>query len=153
MPTFRVLKNEPFVSFKARLANHFELPEQLVRLWVLVNRQNKTVRPDAIVPENDPSLTLEVVRDRMASRQNDLRFFMEVLDPNSLAMAHLDPATRNDAIMIFLKYFDTSRQSLLGVSRMYVQRHMKVSDLVPTINELMRWPPATQVKMLSLIHI
>jgi len=151
LPTFRVLKNEPFVSFKARLANHFELPEQLVRLWVLVNRQNKTVRPDAIVPENDPSLTLEVVRDRMASRQNDLRFFMEVLDPNSLAMTHLDPATRNDAIMIFLKYFDTSRQSLLGVSRMYVQRHMKVSDLVPTINELMRWPPATQVKMFEEI--
>jgi len=151
LPTFRVLKNEPFVSFKARLASHFEVPDQLMRLWVLVNRQNKTVRPDALVPENDPSLTLEMVRDRMASRQNDLRFFMELIDPNSLAMVHLNPNVRGDAIMIFLKYFDTSRQTLLGVSRMYVQRHMKVGDLVPTINELMRWPPSTQVKLFEEI--
>lgn len=147
LPAFRVLKNEPFVSFKARLAQHFDLPDQLIRLWVLVNRQNKTVRPDAVAPESDPSLTLEMVRDRMASRQQDLRLFLEVLDPQSLAMTHLDPAAPSQSILLFLKYFDTSRQSLLGVSRMYVPRQMKVGDLVPTINEMMRWPPTTQVKL------
>lgn len=147
LPTFRMLKNEPFVNFKSRLAMQYGLPEQSVRLWVLVNRQNKTVRPDAVVPENDPTLTLETVRDRMASRQHDLRFFLEVLTPNSLATTHLDVANPGNSLMIFLKYFDTSRQTLLGVSRMYVQRQMKVGDLVPTINELMRWPPPTQVKL------
>lgn len=151
LPTFRVLKNEPFVSFKTRLAQHFNVPDHLMRLWVLVNRQNKTVRPDAVVPENDPNLTLEMVRDRMASRQHDLRLFVEMLDPNSLAMTHFDASTPGNSIMIFLKYFDTSRQTLLGVSRMYVQRQMKVADLVPTINELMRWPPTTQVKLFEEI--
>lgn len=151
LPTFRVLKSEPYVSFKARLAQHFRLPDQAIRLWVLVNRQNKTVRPDAVVPENDPTLTLETVRDRMASRQHDLRLFLEVLTPNSLAMTHFDAAAPGSAIMIFLKYFDTSRQTLLGVSRMYVQRQMRVADLVPTINELMRWPPTTQVKLFEEI--
>ncbi|CCV00636.1 unnamed protein product [Malassezia sympodialis ATCC 42132] len=147
VPTFRVMKNEPAISFKARLAQHFNLPPHLVRLWVLVNRQNKTIRPDAVMPENDPALTLDVVRERMASRQHDLRLFMELIHPTSLAMRHYDPDTPGNAIMVFLKYFDTSRQSLLGVSRMYVQRQMKVGDLVPTINELMRWPPSTHVKL------
>ncbi|WFD43786.1 ubiquitinyl hydrolase 1 [Malassezia psittaci] len=151
LPTFRVLKSESFVHFKARLAQQFDLPEQAIRVWVLVNRQNKTVRPDAIVPCNDPSLTMETVRDRMASRQHDLRLFVEVMEPNSLATAHMDTTSPNNSIMIFLKYFDTSRQSLLGVSRMYVQRQMKVADLVPTINELMRWPPTTQVKLFEEI--
>lgn len=151
LPAFRVLKNEPFVHFKARLAQLFDLPDAAVRLWVLVNRQNKTVRPDAVVPTNDPTLTMETVRDRMASRQHDLRLFLEVLEPNSLATVHLDAAAPGNAIMIFLKYFDTSRQTLLGVSRMYVQRQMKVGDLIPTINELMRWPPTTQVKLFEEI--
>ncbi|WFD31159.1 ubiquitinyl hydrolase 1 [Malassezia sp. CBS 17886] len=151
LPSFRVLKNESFVNFKARLAQHFDIPEQFMRLWVMVNRQNKTVRPDTVIPETDPNLTLETVRDRMASRQHDLRLFLEVLTPKSLATAHFDPAVPGSSIMIFLKYFDTSRQSLLGVTRMYVQRHMKVGDLVPTINELMRWPPTTQVKLFEEI--
>merc|ERR1711908_69570 len=66
-------------------------------------------------------------------------------------MTHFDAAAPGSAIMIFLKYFDTSRQTLLGVSRMYVQRQMRVADLVPTINELMRWPPTTQVKLFEEI--
>ncbi|CCF52859.1 hypothetical protein NDA11_006518 [Ustilago hordei] len=145
LPTFRVLKNELYLNFKSRIAAQYNLPEENIRMWVLVNRQNKTVRPDTVVPENDPSLTLETVRDRMASRQHDLRLFLEIVNndiPNNEA---------NPSMMIFLKYFDTSRQTLLGVSRVYVQRHMKVGDLVPTINELMRWPPTTQVKLFEEI--
>lgn len=150
VPAFRMLKNEPFVQFKARLAAQNGLPEQNVRLWVLVNRQNKTVRPDIVVPD-DPTLTLEAVRERMASRQHDLRFFLEVLMPNTLATTHLDGGNPADAVLIFLKHFDTSRQTLHGVSRMYVQRQMRVGDLAPTINELMRWPPTTQIKLFEEI--
>lgn len=141
LPSFRVLKSESYLTFKARLAQEYNLPENSFRLWVLVNRQNKTVRPDTVVPENDPSLTLEMVRDRMASRQNDLRLFLEHLTPDM----HLnDPSP---PLMIFLKYFDISRQTLTGVGRVHVQRNQKVSDLVPTINELMRWAPQTQIRL------
>jgi ubiquitin carboxyl-terminal hydrolase 7 len=141
LPSFRVLKNEPYITFKQRLAQEYSLPDNSFRLWVLVNRQNKTVRPDTVVPENDPSLTLEAVRDRMASRQNDLRLFLEPLTPE---VRLNDPSP---PLMIFLKYFDASRQSLAGVGRVYVQRNQKVSDLIPTINELMRWPPSTSVRL------
>lgn len=150
VPAFRVLKNEPFVQFKARLAAQNGLPVGQVRLWAFVNRQNKTVRPDAVVPD-DPTLTLEGVRERMTSRQHDLRLFLEVFDPASLAAAPLGGAPAADAMLIFLKHFDTSRQTLHGVSPMYVRDGMRVGDLVPTINELMRWPPTTQVKLFEEI--
>ena len=57
LPSFRVLKTEPYSTFKARVAQHFNYPESQVRLWVLVNRQNKTVRPDTHIPENEPQLS------------------------------------------------------------------------------------------------
>lgn len=57
LPSFRVLKQETYNIFKSRVANHFNLPENKVRLWVLVNRQNKTVRPDTHIPENEPTLS------------------------------------------------------------------------------------------------
>ena len=58
LPTFRVLKNESYSTFKTRVAQHFNYPENQVRLWVLVNRQNKTVRPDTHIPENEPQLSM-----------------------------------------------------------------------------------------------
>lgn len=57
LPTFRVLKNETYSTFKQRVAQHFNYPENQIRLWVLVNRQNKTVRPDTHIPENEPALS------------------------------------------------------------------------------------------------
>ncbi|WFD08090.1 ubiquitinyl hydrolase 1 [Malassezia vespertilionis] len=150
VPCFRVLKYEAFLHFKRRLAQQYGLPEDMFRVWVLVNRQNKTIRPDMVVPD-DQTLTVESVRDRMASRQHDLRLYLEVLAPNSLATAFFDPAHPSSTILLFLKHFDTSRQTLLGVTHIYVPRQMKVMDLVPTINELMRWPPTTQVKLVEEI--
>lgn len=57
LPTFRVLKQETYSIFKSRVAKHFNCPENMIRLWVLVNRQNKTVRPDTHIPENEPTLS------------------------------------------------------------------------------------------------
>ena len=141
LPSFRAKKDEPFLDFKKRIATQYKLSDQDIKLWVLVNRQNKTVRPDTVVPEDDPSLTLEMVREKMASRQNDLRLFLEVNH-------HESPKPEGQSVsMIFLKYFDVSRQSLTGAGRIYVQSNQKVGDLVPKINELMRWPPTTALRL------
>lgn len=192
LPTFRVLKNELFLNFKARVANQYNLPEESIRLWVLVNRQNKTVRPDTVVPENDPNLSelfistalllLRVLTcdsiaalvssPRNGARPDGLKTERPALlprDPQPIhagewvcqrrcaeAEAHItflgcfQIAENNPSMMIFLKFFDISRQTLLGVARVYVQRNMKVGDLVPTINELMRWPPTTQIKLFEV---
>ncbi|KAL1944539.1 hypothetical protein VTO73DRAFT_2969 [Trametes versicolor] len=142
LPSFRVLKNEPYSTFKARVAQHFNYPESQIRLWVLVNRQNKTVRPDTHIPENEPQLTVEVIRNNMAVRQqNDLRLYLDILpDPSH-------PETPAGSIMIFVKHFDIANQKLTGVGKVYVPRSNKVSDLVPIINERMRFTPGTPLKL------
>jgi hypothetical protein len=49
--------------------------------------------------------------------------------------------------MIFFKHFDTSKQTLLGAGKAVVAKNSKVSDLVPIINERMRWAPGTPLKL------
>jgi ubiquitin carboxyl-terminal hydrolase 7 len=49
--------------------------------------------------------------------------------------------------MIFLKHFDTSKQTLCGVGKVYIQKMSKVADLVPLINERMRWTPGTPLRL------
>lgn len=54
--------------------------------------------------------------------------------------------------MIFLKHFDTSKQSLYGIGKVYMARNSKVSDLIPVINERMRWTPGTPLKLYEVRH-
>ncbi|KAF8509282.1 hypothetical protein JB92DRAFT_2947613 [Gautieria morchelliformis] len=139
LQNFRILKSESYLTFKSRVAQHFNYPESQIRLWVLVNRQNKTVRPDTHVPENESTLTVEMVRNNMAARQTDLRLYLDVIpDPTKIT---------SNSIMIFIKYFDVSKQSLYGIGKTYVQRTSKVGDLCHVINEKMRWPPGTPLKL------
>jgi ubiquitin carboxyl-terminal hydrolase 7 len=52
--------------------------------------------------------------------------------------------------MIFLKHFDTSKQSLLGAGKVYMPKTSKVGDLVSIINERMRWTPGTALKLFEV---
>lgn len=64
--SYRVPKNQPYVEFKAQICQQFNLNQEDVRLWVLVNRQNKTVRPDAVVPEEDRTLSESFYRQSVS---------------------------------------------------------------------------------------
>ena len=89
--TFRVLKTEAYATFKARVAKFFGYADNQVRLWVLVNRQNKTVRPDTHIPENEQNLTVDVIRNNMAARQTDLRLYLDVIpDPSKVRRAFVE---------------------------------------------------------------
>ena len=50
-------------------------------------------------------------------------------------------------IVIFLKYFDATRQSLTGSAEIYIRRTSKVRNLIPIINRRMRWPSETLLKL------
>ncbi|KAH8927853.1 cysteine proteinase [Atractiella rhizophila] len=150
LPSYRVLKQQPFLEFKGKIAEDMGLDATHVRLWVLVNRQNKTVRPDAPVPDNDQTLTMEVVRDKMASRQQDLKLYLEYMDP-TIKTKWASQMPQEAPIMIFVKHFDIKAQTLKGIGHFYVHRHMKVSDLVPLINEHMGLHPATTLKIFEEI--
>ena len=56
------------------------------------------------------------------------------------------PSNNTGEMMIFLKHFDTTKQSLLGVGKTFMERANKVSDLIPIINERMRWESGTSLR-------
>ncbi|KAI6001236.1 ICP0-binding domain of ubiquitin-specific protease 7-domain-containing protein [Pisolithus albus] len=142
LPTFRVPVKETYGTFKLRVAMHLKLPSNNVRLWVLVYRSNKTVRLDAPILENDPSLTVEAVRDMANSTQRgDLRLYLDVL----MGPSRSYPPPGH--IMVFLKHFDTSKQTLLGVGKVFVLCNSKVQDLHPIINERMKWTPGVPLRL------
>ncbi|KAG8830769.1 hypothetical protein FRC17_004264 [Serendipita sp. 399] len=142
VPTFRVLKQEPYVKFKARVAQSMDVSTDRVRLWVLVGRQNKTVRPDVPIPDHDNTMTVEAVRTTMAARSADLRLYLDLRGEHE--KDHPEP--NGNTLMIFLKYFDAAKQQLFGIGKVYVQRQMKVGDLSGVICESMRWPGSTPLR-------
>ena len=54
-------------------------------------------------------------------------------------------------IMVFLKHFDATGQSLFGIGKVHIPRASKVSDLIPIINERMRWESGTQLKLYEVM--
>jgi ubiquitin carboxyl-terminal hydrolase 7 len=97
LDNFRVLKTETYKTFKQRIAQHYKYPEHQFRLWVLVNRQNKTVRPDSPIEDMDGSQSeslalvltgvtaanpltpsdMEHIRNQMANRTTELRLYLD----------------------------------------------------------------------------
>ncbi|WVQ73689.1 hypothetical protein IAR50_003269 [Cryptococcus sp. DSM 104548] len=146
LPTFRVLKNETYTVFKSRVAEHFKIPEKDFRLWVLVNRQNKTTRPDVPIHDSDGTQSMESIRNTMAARATDLRLYLDYNpDHAQFNTLHADP--NNHPIMLFLKWFDCSRQTLLGQGKVFVDKYQKTSDLFGIIQEKMGWPSSTPIKL------
>jgi hypothetical protein len=50
--TYKILKSETYGVFKENISQDFNIPSDQLRLWILVNRQNKTIRPDCPIPES-----------------------------------------------------------------------------------------------------
>ena len=71
LPSFRVLKQERCGVFKGRIAQHFNYNENQIRLWVLCNRRNKTVRPDTYIPDSDSNLSSKSPPTEEARRLTD----------------------------------------------------------------------------------
>ncbi|GAA6050111.1 hypothetical protein JCM3770_001378 [Rhodotorula araucariae] len=146
LPTYRVAKAQPYLEFRAQVAKDHGYDPNDVRLWVLVNRQNKTVRPDAPVSDQDPTMTMEVVRDKMASRQQDLKLYLEHIDPETKSKWAAQHGAE-PPIMVFVKHFDPNRQTLAGIGHFYVHRNMRVMDLASEINKKMAYLPTTPLKI------
>lgn len=144
LPTFLVLKQETYSVFKSRVARRFRYPETQFRLWVLVNRQNKTVRPGMLIPEINPSSTIEEIHRDIALRlQRDLLLYLDFF-PGPSMKNHLKTT---GTVMVFLKKFDTTRQKFNGIGRIHVQKASKVRDLIPIINKRMRWEFSTPLRL------
>ena len=100
-------------------------------------------------------------------QQSDLRLYLDILpDPSKVGCLSYSPGTLHSlslrakkiqldnagTIMVFLKHFDTTRQSLFGIGKIHMPRASKVSDLIPIINERMRWASGTPLKLYEVTN-
>jgi hypothetical protein len=50
--SYKIRKSEMYEVFKENISQTFNIPPKKIRFWVFINRQNKTVRPDAPIKES-----------------------------------------------------------------------------------------------------
>lgn len=93
---------------------------------------------------------MDFIRNNMAARANDLRLYLDFNpDHAKFTAQHADP--HNQPIMIFLKWFDCSKQTLFGQGKVFVNKNDKVQVLYNVIQERMGWPSSTPIKLFEEI--
>ncbi|TQB70857.1 hypothetical protein MPDQ_008023 [Monascus purpureus] len=144
---YRVLRAKKIGEFAKELAEENGHKPEQVRFWIMVNRQNKTTRPDQVI--RDPDLTVEEVYSRFGTKGNPFRLWMEVGKP--AADGSISWPDSNTSVLVFLKHFDVIAQTLTGVSAVYVRKAQRVAELAPTILEAMNWPAGTEFMLFEEI--
>ncbi|KAI5780859.1 hypothetical protein EDC01DRAFT_257890 [Geopyxis carbonaria] len=132
----RFRKASTIRDLKIELARHFEANPEKVHLWLMVNRQNKTVRPDQPLSEMDQTVE-EASSKGGGTKSQDLRVWVEVRDDVRDAARIKDP--NSPWFVVFLKHYDPIRHTLKGHTHLYMRKNDKVAELIPIIQDMMEW--------------
>lgn len=148
-PKFYRMKKEATIEDLVKtVAEDLDQDPRRVRLWIMVNRQNKTTRPDQPIMDLKPTIEETFSRSAGTSRDFSLRVWTEVAEEVDAQGEAIWPTyqgnangvvVKNDLILLFLKYFDVEKQTLSGVGHLYVSKEKKVEDLVPVLSKKMGW--------------
>lgn len=169
---YRVLKASLVKDLVEKVATDIRVDPSNVRLWIMVNRQNKTVRPDQplTIPEmsmalnslfekiqssNTRTLGIEDASNKHNNKSSDFRLWAEVAT-EAKPGKNLEPwAQARDSnsawIVVFLKRYDPESQTLRGVGHLYMKKNDKVAELTPAILAEMNWPPGTPLKLYEVL--
>ncbi|KAK4148186.1 uncharacterized protein C8A04DRAFT_33677 [Dichotomopilus funicola] len=156
---YRLLRTATMQELVDQVAADIGQDPKRVRLWIMVNRQNKTIRPDQPVMDLRP--TVEETYNRAAAhRDQALRVWVEVAEEVNASGAAVWPTygpglangvvVKNDLILLFLKHFDAEAQELKGVGHVYVSKEKKVEELIPTIMKKMGWEKLSSDERIQL---
>lgn len=137
---YRVLRSKTVSEFAKEIADERGLNPNGIRFWVMVNRQNKTTRPDQFI--KDPEITLSDACNKFGTKGSNFRLWMEVAPIG--ADGQPEPWPDHDSVLVFLKNFDVAAQTLTGVGAVYAHKSQKVSELAPAILSKMNWPAGTE---------
>ncbi|KAM5342649.1 hypothetical protein ACJ41O_013615 [Fusarium nematophilum] len=144
---YRVRRAMTMEEFVTQVAEDMGEDPKKVRLWLMVNRQNKTIRPDQPIMDLRPTVEETYARSA-AHRDTSLRVWAEVAEDVDADGEPIWPSyqsqpngviVKNDTILLLLKHFDSETQSLSGVGHVYISKEKKVEELVPLILKKMGW--------------
>lgn len=144
---YRTLRSSTVQDLVNRIAEDVNEDPRKLRLWMMVNRQNKTTRPDT--PMMDTRVTVEESYNKSTTHNsNILRVWVEVAEEVNAEGDAVWPTyqgqsngvvVKNDLILLFLKHFDAEAQTLRGVGHAYINKEKKVEEIVPLICKKMGW--------------
>ncbi|KXS19866.1 cysteine proteinase [Gonapodya prolifera JEL478] len=153
-PTLKVRKDETLASFKKRLSEENGIPLEKMRLWSMAGRQNKTIRPDAPIPDTEDERRMEALKDRYA-RIGDLKLYVEeseieirAADGKVSYFLPKEESNPQQSILIFVKYFDPFNRKMEFAHSLVVRnRNLKLSDITPIIAERLSLPKDTPLRL------
>lgn len=164
---YRLLRSMTVSDLTTYIAHQNGQDAELLRPWIMVNRQNGTIRPDN--PLIWPDLTLQEAADKFSTRNSGFRVFMEetvrnaqgepvwpnedVSVPSSPVVNGSMPGQPAKPILIFIKHFDVDKQQLQGVGHVYMNTSDKVQDLAAPILQLMGWEPGVPLLLFEEIKM
>ncbi|KAI5285383.1 hypothetical protein KEM55_000682, partial [Ascosphaera atra] len=137
---FSVLKTKKVSELAADIIRHFNLRTGRVRMWVMTNRHNKTVRPEQ--PLDDPDMLIEDAYVKYTPQKEPFKIYAEEQEQELT-----DQGEWNCPALVFLKCFDVERQTLTGICHTYAHKRARIADIGHTIVERMKWPCGTEVKL------
>ena len=141
----RFLKTTTIADFTQQLATTFNLDADLIRPWLVVNRQNGTKRPDT--PIEPFTMSLEEAAAKGVTRQQVLKVWIEETTRDASGKPVWESSTGSNAkrpFIVFLKYFDPESQELKGAGHAYMKPDDKVSELTLPILKIMNWDANTK---------
>lgn len=145
--SYRIRRAMTVQEFIEQIASDIKQDPKRLRLWHMVNRQNKTIRPDLPIMDTKPTVE-EIFSRATGTRDNALRVWVELAEEIDESGEPVWPSyqsqlnsasSKSDTILLLLKHFDTEAQTLRGVGHVYVGKEKKVEDLVPLILRKMGW--------------
>lgn len=148
---YRLLRNTTVKDFNKMVANDLGTEEDLVRPWVMVGRQNNTIRPD--VPVAFPNMTIEEACNKLQSKV-PFRMWFETTPRNASGepdwtdtqtLTNSNASTKS--ILLFLKHFDAEKQTLTGQGHVYIGKQKKIAELGALILERMGWEVGVTLKL------
>lgn len=157
---FRLKKTTTVEELVKIICETLEQDPKRARLWLMVNRQNKTTRPDQPIMDLKPTIEETYARSAGTSRDYALRVWLELAEEVDAQGDAIWPTyqgnangvvVKNDLILLFLKYFDIEQQTLRGIGHVYVSKDKKVEELTPIVCKKMGWgdklPAGEQLQM------
>ncbi|KAJ3098511.1 hypothetical protein HDU97_003967 [Phlyctochytrium planicorne] len=147
LPTYKVKKEDTLLSFKQTLSENLAVPVERIRLWTMVGRQNKTIRPDTPLPESENVNTIGAIKEKYIKAPPEIRFYAEIVDGQP-SQAKPDEA----GIVIFLKYYDPVLSKIEYAGHINVPtKGSKVQDFIPIMTDRKGLPPGIAVKLFEEI--
>ncbi|KAI8149922.1 hypothetical protein BJV82DRAFT_647181 [Fennellomyces sp. T-0311] len=145
----RIRKDMKFGKFKELLAEQMGIPTNQFRVWSIVNRQNRTIRPEAYIAESkEENESIENLVDRYLTSQTQFRVFIERIPPvGYLTDNEVLPDPPVGHVLVFIKHFDPERQIIRGAGHLYAEKTSNVGSITGKIKSILGYTAEDEIDL------